>query len=731
MASSYQVESASAQDVSTVLQDSVLTVIVPLWGEEAQIIRCVEGFRLGLEGTARSSMEVVLEYGASSWGGWSEDLQQAIMSTGFRLVERKKGVEVVESLRSILMAVEEGDVLLLDAGVDCAGGLVNRLRIAARSRFGVGVVVPFSSRAGLYGVPAALSCDSNVSSRFGAAAAEVNAGVHLEVPLGMGPCLFLTGQCINLMKGADFSFSLGYGGESGLGFQVHVPGLLHLLACDAFAGCLGSGGIDRGGRLTLEWMGGRAGGPDVDVARWLRFDPACIPRIALTLQAIRSAGLPVILQVLHRIGGGVERHVKELVGVSCSRAWSLVMRPMAGRRGVSIALDASEWSDRLVFKLPDESKELTAFLRGMGVCRIHVHHALGFHPSVWGCLGDLGVDLDLTLHDYTIIQGSPTLTGRQGGYIGAAAPVGAYEMIDAEQSTVLRALVARSARCFVPSEDMKRRLQESLPSLVCSYHAHPDREIFGAYPAPVAPRLSGGEPLRVLCLGALGREKGMEVLRDVALLARGRKLPISFMLLGSAHMPLGGGVQLLGKYSDSELAELLERHRPHVVWFPVRCPETWSYTLSAALEAGLPILASAIGALPERLQGRPLTWLSAHDASTEDWLEKLAKIDKCLRELERPPLSWLQEEPQPFYRECYAANLTASCLPPVAMFGSGFLGRHGRSPWVPLDQSGWRRKLLLIALRARAWAPLAGLLSCVPYNMQRRIKRFLSVEPLH
>lgn len=727
MASSYQVESACVQEVDTVSRDSMLTVIVPLWGGEAQIIRCVERLRQSLRGPDQVSIEVVLEYDASSWAGWSGDLQLAIMSTGFRLVGRKKGVEPVESLRSILVAVK-GDALLLDAGVDSAGGLVGRLQAAARS-LGVGVVVPFSNCVGLYGVPAALSCGSNVSPHFGVAAAEANAGTRLEVPFGMGPCVFLTGHCISLMRGGDFS--LRHDGESGFCFRVHVSGLLHVLACDAFAGRWESAcGMGREGPQTaLAWMGGRVGGSDV--ARWLRFDPACISRIALTLQAIRSARVPVILQVLHRIGGGVERHVKELVGISRSRAWSLVMRPLAGRRGVCVALDAGERSDRLVFKLPGEGRELSAFLLSMGVCRIHVHHTLGFHPSVWGCLSDLGVELDLTLHDYAIIQGSPTLTGRQGGYIGAAAPVGAYEMIDTEQSTVLRALVARPVRCFVPSEDMKRRLQEALPSLDCDYHAHPDREIFGAYPAPVAPPLARGEPLRVLCLGALGREKGMEVLRDVALLSRGRKLPISFMLLGSAHVPLGDEVQSLGKYSDSELAELLGRHRPHVVWFPVRWPETWSYTLSAALEVGLPVLASAIGALPERLQGRPLTWLLAHDASTEDWLGRLAEIDEHLRETEAPPFSWSQEEPLPFYKECYAANLPASDSSPMAVLESGFLERHGRSPWASLDQSGWRRKLLLIALRARAWAPLAGVLSCVPYNLQRRIKRFLSVEPLH
>ena len=59
--------------------------------------------------------------------------------------------------------------------------------------------------------------------------------------------------------------------------------------------------------------------------------------------------------------------------------------------------------------------------------------------------------------------------------------------------------------------------------------------------------------------------------------------------------------------------------KPHVVWFPAQWPETYSYTLSAAIDAGLPIVASRIGAFPERLAGRPLTWLVGPAASTEEW----------------------------------------------------------------------------------------------------------------
>ena len=60
--------------------------------------------------------------------------------------------------------------------------------------------------------------------------------------------------------------------------------------------------------------------------------------------------------------------------------------------------------------------------------------------------------------------------------------------------------------------------------------------------------------------------------------------------------------------------------KPHVVWFPAPWPETYSYTLSAAIEAGLPVVASRIGSFVERLQGRPLSWLVDPRASTEEWL---------------------------------------------------------------------------------------------------------------
>ena len=88
----------------------------------------------------------------------------------------------------------------------------------------------------------------------------------------------------------------------------------------------------------------------------------------------------------------------------------------------------------------------------------------------------------------------------------------------------------------------------------------------------------------------------------------------------SCRSALAKRIAMTGEYAEADLPALLAKVKPHVVWFPAQWPETYSFTLSAAIDAGLPIVATRIGAFPERLEGRALTWLVDPEASTEEWL---------------------------------------------------------------------------------------------------------------
>ena len=65
---------------------------------------------------------------------------------------------------------------------------------------------------------------------------------------------------------------------------------------------------------------------------------------------------------------------------------------------------------------------------------------------------------------------------------------------------------------------------------------------------------------------------------------------------------MNAGVTLSGRYLETEAAQKLAALEPHAVWLPSIWPETYSYTLSLALEAGYPVFAFDIGAIARRLR---------------------------------------------------------------------------------------------------------------------------------
>jgi glycosyltransferase involved in cell wall biosynthesis len=81
-----------------------------------------------------------------------------------------------------------------------------------------------------------------------------------------------------------------------------------------------------------------------------------------------------------------------------------------------------------------------------------------------------------------------------------------------------------------------------------------------------------------------------------------------------------------GSYEEAQLAQLLAAERPDVLFFPAQVPETYAYALSTALATDLPIVASAIGALPERLAGRARVRLLPYDADAAQWNAALVEV---------------------------------------------------------------------------------------------------------
>jgi glycosyltransferase involved in cell wall biosynthesis len=155
-------------------------------------------------------------------------------------------------------------------------------------------------------------------------------------------------------------------------------------------------------------------------------------------------------------------------------------------------------------------------------------------------------------------------------------------------------------------------MRHYFPEIAINVWPHPE-------PAPQAPP----RVARVAVLGNLSPEKGLHVVAACAQDARDRGLPLVFRLLGSTTEPVPQSPEapltIYGQYVDAELPRLIAEERPDVLLFAAQVPETYAYTLSVALESGLPIVATALGAFTERLAGRPRTVTVPWDAPPSAW----------------------------------------------------------------------------------------------------------------
>src|SRR5690606_10164972 len=98
---------------------------------------------------------------------------------------------------------------------------------------------------------------------------------------------------------------------------------------------------------------------------------------------------------------------------------------------------------------------------------------------------------------------------------------------------------------------------------------------------------------------------------------------LAFRLIGHSADPLPENITATGSYIAEDLARLVAIERPDVIWLPSQVHETFSYTLSAALASGKPIVASEVGAFVERLRDIPQAQLLPADAGETAWLSAL------------------------------------------------------------------------------------------------------------
>ncbi len=565
-------------------------------------------------------------------------------------------------------AAEGRDVVLLNSDTVVTDGWLDALLRCAASSPHIGTITPFSNNAEICSFPR--FCEDNRWPEGAdpevvrAALARAAVPTYPELPTGVGFCLFIRRD---LLRGIGIfdeeAFGRGYGEENDFCLRGFRAGWRNVLCDDAFVLHLGarSFSADKAALVATNTRVLRERFPHYEamVSDYIARDPLLpIRNAALATMRAHDDPLPGVLHIIHGQGGGTEHHVRALIGASRERCRHYLAIARGAEWRIEEHPENGDLRSFAVTLAPGES--LHDFLAGLAatfrIGLIHLHNISGCREGLAEALRALRIPYGYTVHDLNFACPTITLAGRDGLFCGgetdaavcraclAAQP--AFSGIDIVRwREAHRELVGGAGFVIAPSRWAADTFVRYFPGKAVDVIAHGAPGVWAGRTLPdTADRRQRGPCSAVLLpeddvptvavLGAIGPDKGARRIERMVALARASGMRLRFVVIGYLDIRQNpwqsddARLTVHGRYEADDLPRLLRHYRARLVAFPSAGPETFSFTLSEAWAAGLPVVVPPFGALAERVGAAKAGWIL--DAA--DWrddarmLERIAAI---------------------------------------------------------------------------------------------------------
>lgn len=650
----------------------VVDVIIPVYRNLAETRRCLESL---LAATCRAPHELVVVDDRGDEPELAAWLDGLAASGAITLVRNPANLGFVASVNRGMALHPDRDMVLLNSDTRVNGDWLDRLQACALAQPGIGTVTPFSNNATICSYP--VFCADNelpaglTLAELDGLFRQANRGQSLNLPTAVGFCMYIRRACLDQVGRFDeAAFPRGYGEENDFSRRARKAGWRNVLCADTFVWHTGSVsfGAEREGLLASSAATLARLHPDYagEVAAFVRADPVAPLRRSVDLaRAVERRGeaggvaSPVLLHVVHQLGGGIarwcddfcqaDRHRRNLVLMPYTwgdeMAQGLMLRE-GGTQGRVLGLWPLEAPiGATVEAHPAYRRCLEAILRDHQVGAVLVSSLLG---HALDCL-DTGLPTLVVLHDY--YPYCPAINLHHGGVCQDCdatrlehclghnqdfnPPFPGFGLVQrlAVRARYLALLQSPRLTLVAPSQAALDHLGRLAPALArVNALVLPHGHLLAREPAIQA--AAPGLKLRIVVLGMLSVSKGVRLLRE----ALPRLLEVAEVhLVGTGELgdDFRGrpGLHVVPHYRVEDLPEILTGIRPDLGLLLSIWPETFSYTLSELHLLGVPVLATRLGAFAERIRHAETGWLV--DPEAEALLHQVEALQADRAELAR------------------------------------------------------------------------------------------------
>ena len=628
-------------------------IVIPVYRGFRSTLDCVHSV-LGNK-TARERVLVISD--ASPDPALVKDLKQLARAGDFEFHHEpvNKGFPATANL-GLRRAVElNADVVLLNSDTLVTPGWVEILRAVTYASDDIGTATPISNSATIFSypdvertnpIPGAEECLD-----YARHAAQSNRGVCIDVPTGHGFCLYIRLECVSdvgLLR--EDVFAQGYGEENDFCMRARALGWRSVAAPGAYVGHLE--GQSFGAAKTslvhrnLKILNRLHPGYDKLIAEWQSANPLGPSRRRIDMErwAVAQRGRESILFVTHDREGGVLRHVDHRAAMAEADGFrAIICKPATGPNQAKKCIidDVDRSFSNLIFEVPSELPLVSELLNDSRLSSVELHHFIGHTPEAIAALTSLSAPYEVHIHDYSWFCPRITLTAERNRYCGepdlrqcsACVQDRGSNIGHSIEPATLRAqsqsILSSARRVIVPSLDTGRRIANrfGIDPVVTPWEDEGEPLTL----KQIAP-LRYGERRRVCVVGAIGYEKGYDVILACARLVAEKDLPIDFVVVGFTcdddRLLRTGRVRITGRYDESEAVGLLKRQNATFGLLPSLWPETWSYTLTQMWQAFLPVITFDIGTPSSRVKARNGGFVLPLGSSTQQIVDALLTLKR-------------------------------------------------------------------------------------------------------
>jgi GT2 family glycosyltransferase/glycosyltransferase involved in cell wall biosynthesis len=621
-----------------------VTIVIPVHNAAAQVRRCLEALARNTPAPA----EALIVDDASTDDDTVALLRRYAALSGIRLVRNEVNQGFTRTVNRGL-AETDGDVVLLNSDTEVGPRWLESLRLTAYSAADIGTVTPLSDNAGAFSAPVLGEANETPPGlgvdEVARLVAQGSRRITPATPTGSGFCLYMKREMIAAVGELDAdSFPRGYGEENDYCMRAGAAGWRHVVDDATFVrhereASFGAekAELSRAGRKAVDSLH-----PSYtsEVRRFVRSAEMEEARSAVRFAFAHHAGAaprPRLLFVVHEGGGGTPATNADLIGaleadydcfVLTSNSQTVRLRHYAA--GTDREVDAWELKEQwrpTEFSRADFAEIALDVLSGYAIELVHIRHLFKHTLDLPRAAQAMGIPVVVSLHDFYLACPTVHLLDDQDRYCGGTCTPGSGSC--RQPSALLRetpplkhawvhtwreevGTVLRDASALVTTSPHAREVYErAYPDLSAPFELIEHGRDFAAR-GEVAQWPEPGQPLRILVAGSLEFHKGSSYLARLKELDGEGRLELHFL---GPEPPDGVAVPGIhhGPYRREEFAARAAALRPAMVGIFSVCPETYCHVLTEAWAAGIPAIATDIGALGERLRRHGGGWLVPHD----------------------------------------------------------------------------------------------------------------------